>query len=52
MSWLEGAEVAFFYLHVSFMCLNIWFMSNFQGLIHKGNRRMNLKKSKLMLSLN
>lgn len=54
VSWLEVAEVAFFYLHVFFMCLKICFMSNFQGLIHKGNRRMNLrkKKSELMLSLN
>lgn len=39
--WLEVAEAAFFYLRVFFMCLKICFMSNFQGLIHKGNRRMN-----------
>lgn len=44
VSWLEVAEVAFFYLHVFFIYLKIWFVSNFQGLTHKGNRRMNLKK--------
>lgn len=44
VSWLEVAEVAFFYLHLFFMCLKIWFVSDFQGLIHKGNRRMNLRK--------